>query len=164
GHEKFGKAMLQVEEKMFEGVASNLMKAVELHGIAGLKEIFIDAKTAGAHAFKSVMEAMPFPANVVLAPIAAAGAFGAVMAFGSFEKGGVIPSTGMHYLHEGEGILTTSQTVNLQQAADKGFSGRQSFHYSPVINAIDSRGVKAALWEHSEEISKIVRNEMRKGG
>ena len=45
--------------------------------------ILIEAGQAGAAGFKSVMEAVPFPFNVVLAPIVAAAAFASTLAFGS---------------------------------------------------------------------------------
>ena len=55
-----------------------------------IKSIGRAAATAAAHAFKWVMEEVPFPANIALAPAVAAAAFAGVMAFStlaSAEKG-----------------------------------------------------------------------------
>ncbi len=55
----------------------------------GKGSILMDAGRSGAAAFTSVMEALPFPINAVLAPVAAAAAFAATLAFGSgFGSGG----------------------------------------------------------------------------
>ncbi len=56
--------------------------------------ILIQAGQAAAGAFKSVMQAVPFPFNVALAPIVAAAAFAATLAFGSGFGGGGGASTG----------------------------------------------------------------------
>ena len=50
--------------------------------------IIIDAGQAAASGFKSVMQVVPFPINIVLAPIVAAAAFAATLAFGSGFGGG----------------------------------------------------------------------------
>lgn len=57
---------------------------------AGIKSVFMAAKQAAAHAFKSVFEHIPFPLNLILAPLAAAGAFIGTMAFGAFAEGGYV--------------------------------------------------------------------------
>ena len=48
----------------------------------------MEAGSAARSAFKWVMEDVPFPANAVMAPIAAGAAFAGVMAF---EEGGKVP-------------------------------------------------------------------------
>ena len=61
--------------------------------VLGKKLIQSEAAKAAASAFKSVMEVVPFPINVILAPIVAAGAFVAVTAFealGGFAAGGMV--------------------------------------------------------------------------
>ena len=55
-----------------------------------------DAKAAARGAFKWVMETIPFPLDLVLAPAAAAAAFAGVMAF---EQGGIVPGGGLAMLH-----------------------------------------------------------------
>lgn len=50
--------------------------------------ILMEAGQAGAAAFRSVMQALPFPVNAIAAPIVAAAAFAATLAFGSGVMGG----------------------------------------------------------------------------
>ncbi len=54
----------------------------------GKGTILVEAGRSGAAAFTSVMEALPFPFNAILAPMAAAAAFAATLAFGSGFGGG----------------------------------------------------------------------------
>ncbi len=53
--------------------------------------ILMEAGQAGAAGFRSVMQAVPFPFNMILAPITAAAAFAATLAFGSGVIGGGTP-------------------------------------------------------------------------
>ncbi len=65
--------------------------------LADLKSIGSAAATAAAHAFKWVMEVVPFPFNLALAPAAAAGAFAAVAAYKGIAAaagGGLIQGAG----------------------------------------------------------------------
>lgn len=57
----------------------------------GLSSRIEAAKTAAAHAFKSVFETVPFPLNLVLAPVAAAGVFATTLAF---AEGGAVHAGG----------------------------------------------------------------------
>ena len=104
-----------------------------------------DAAVAGAAAFASVMEALPFPDNVVAAPEVAAAASGEGMGWASaaaFETGGIMPRTGMVLAHEKEGILPRPLTEMLLNTANNGGAsggssqGGHTFHvnYQPVIN------------------------------
>lgn len=75
------------------GLASDATTAAagtSIKRTAGIQSVFMAAKQAAAHAFKSVFETIPFPLNVVLAPLAAAGAFIGTMAFGAFAEGGYV--------------------------------------------------------------------------
>lgn len=76
------------------GILSALAKA----------QILVEAGQSGAAAFRSVMQVVPFPFNAVLAPIAAAAAFAATMAFGSGFGGGQ------------SGIARQSNATNMQAA------------------------------------------------
>jgi hypothetical protein len=60
----------------------------------GIKSVLMAAKQAAVHAFKSVFETVPFPFNLVLAPVAAAGAFTGALALGAFAEGGFIHGPG----------------------------------------------------------------------
>jgi hypothetical protein len=75
------------------GVASDASAAAQGESIrrtSGLKSVLQAAKVAAVNAFKSVWETVPFPLNVVLAPVAAAGAFAGALAIGAFAQGGAV--------------------------------------------------------------------------
>lgn len=69
-------------------MAAGLSQGTGLLTMAAKANILVEAGQAGAAGFKSVMEAVPFPFNIVLAPITAAAAFAATLAFGSGLGGG----------------------------------------------------------------------------
>lgn len=107
-----GKAMKQLGQQMLESMISMLVewatKWVMTHTVlAALNRAFDAAELATAKAkqvgmvsmaagqaaawqFADVMEAVPFPANIGVAPGAAAAAFGETMGFAAAEKGGII--------------------------------------------------------------------------
>lgn len=68
--------------------ASGATQGLSIMGALAKGNILMEAGRSGAAAFTSVMEALPFPINMVLAPLAAAAAFAATMAFGSGIMGG----------------------------------------------------------------------------
>jgi hypothetical protein len=124
GQQSFGVAMSHVWETIANTVIENILKMMEQMILAEIEHkalaqsgIFVDAKAAAAHAFKWVMEDVPFPANVALAPAAAAAAFAGVMAFGAFEKGGIVPETGMNLLHKNEMVLDPGLSNFVRNAA-----------------------------------------------
>jgi hypothetical protein len=107
---------------MTQSVVQNLVKQAIAYATFAQTQDAIDARqklkdaaSAARGAFKSVMHALPFPANVIVAPMAAAGAFAAVEAF---EHGGVVGgSRGMAVpvlAHAGERVLTPTQTQNFE--------------------------------------------------
>lgn len=92
--------------------------------IADLKSIGRAAAVGAAHAFKWVMEEVPFPANIALAPAAAAAAFAGIMAFGSLggkaAKGGVLGEDGPVFAHAREMILPPPISIGLQNLVRSG--------------------------------------------
>jgi hypothetical protein len=126
------------------------------------KGILADAKAAGARAFTNVMKALPFPADVIMAPIAAAGAFTAVAAFGSFDQGGIVPNTGMHMLHAKEMVLPADISAGLQSAFGGGQKvqrgGDVVLHYTA-----NGAGSAADHKRNAADIVKIIKREQRRG-
>ena len=91
--------------------------------IEDLKSIGRAAATAAAHAFKWVMEEVPFPANVALAPAAAAAAFAGVLAFKSLavaEKGAFVSEDTSAFLHKNETVLPPPISLGLKNLIDVG--------------------------------------------
>lgn len=81
-----------------------------------------NAGAAGAAAFASAMEALPFPANVATAPAVMAEAIATTMsnlALGTAARGAVLPEDMLVQAHKDEMILPPHLSTGLQQAIDK---------------------------------------------
>lgn len=88
---------------------------------SSLKAIFQNAKEAATSAFKWVMKEVPFPANAILAPAAAAAAFAGTMAFA--EGGYDVPGRPGSYptvLHPAEMVLPRPLAEGVRGMVDKG--------------------------------------------
>jgi hypothetical protein len=171
GHETFAKAMQQVYAQMVESIISNLVKwvaqelaAMLTHKLIAQQGIASDAASAAASAFRWVMNEVPFPVNAVLAPIAAAGAFAGVMAFGSFEQGGMVPGRGPVPIigHGGEMYLGHSLTervlnvVNAGAGASGGGRGGHTINMSPTF-VVNHPMTRADLDEHMDYLASGMR-------
>ena len=91
--------------------------------IADLKSIGEAAATAAAHSFKWVMEEVPYPANLALAPAAAAATFAAVIAFRSLasaEHGAVLSEDTLVAAHAKEMFLPPDISTGLQNVINTG--------------------------------------------
>lgn len=114
------------------GSSSNI--ALEL--AQSLKSIAIAAAQAAAHAFKWVMTEVPFPANVALAPAAAAAAFAATIAFGgkagSAAMGAMLGEDTLVNAHAGEMIVPANLSrqlltaMSLPSSVSRGLGGLAS--------------------------------------
>jgi hypothetical protein len=114
-------AKLIVHQTTNEGiVASDAAAAAQSQSISlttALKHIAHAAASAAAHAFKSVMEYVPFPLNIVLAPVAAAGAFAGVLAFqglASAREGMVSEEEQLAFVHKNEMVLPAPLALGFQ--------------------------------------------------
>jgi hypothetical protein len=142
-----------------------------------LKSIGRAAATAAAHAFKWVMEVVPFPANVILAPLTAAGAFASVLAFGALASaagGAVLDKDTLVQAHAREMILPASISTGLQSVIAGGSVGPQgsalsssaavrgsTFHISPKITVHQTGDSSGRM--STEEISAAVSLGIRRG-
>jgi hypothetical protein len=128
-----------------------------------------DAAAAARKAFKAAMD-LPVPVNFVVAPIAAAGAFAAVMAF---EQGGFTPDTpgGIPaMLHAKEMVLPQKYAQPFKDAVDSGSLGGNKggdshthIHYSPTVHAYGAGSMSDVLKQHSTDIHDIVKRGQRTG-
>jgi hypothetical protein len=81
-----------------------------------MQNIKTDAATAAANTYNAV-SAIPI-VGPALAPAAASVAYGAVMAFETFDQGGMVSQTGLVMAHAREGVLTPAQTRNFQSMTE----------------------------------------------
>jgi hypothetical protein len=157
--QNFAKNVLQMAEQYLIGLL--LQKEGQKSAILG------DAKTAAANTYAAV-SAIPV-VGPFLAPPAAAAAFAAVLAFDSFNEGGMVTKGGgMHIpilAKAGERVLTPSQTENFHQLVNNSNRGGNTvnnhLHYEPTINAYDRSGFRSQLRGHSDDIADLMRGVLR---
>jgi len=114
-----------------------------------------DAGLAGAAAYASVMEALPFPVNIAVAPGVAAEAITATMALASFAVGtDYVPRTGLALIHEGEAITPASQNRG------GGMGGGMHVHFN--VSAVDAPGVQAFFDQHGEKMARTLSRQVRR--
>jgi len=178
-HQSFAQAISQEFNKMISNILAGLARWLEqyvlnlaigkaLHRATQQDEVLVDAKAAAAAAYKSIMQAVPFPLNVVLAPAGAAAAFAGVEAF-SAEGGMLVPSdNALSVLHKNEMVLPASLSAGVQKMVSGGGSsdfggggGDVHLHYNPQISAMDHRGMREALTEHADTLVTIFRQQQR---
>lgn len=85
--------------------------------VAELGQVTADAGVAGAAGFASVMEALPFPANISTAPAIAATAAAQTLSYAAFQEGGIVPKTGFAMIHQQEMVLPKNISTFIQSAA-----------------------------------------------
>ena len=172
----FGQSMAAIMNGITANFTKNILQMTEqfLVGLLLQKQgqknqIMADAKTAAANTYAAV-SAIPI-VGPFLAPPAAAAAFGAVMAFESFNEGGVVnQGGGMHVpilAKQGERVLTPTQTENFHSLVNNSQSQRSNvtnhLHYNPTVNAYDRSGMRSTLQSHSDDILDIVRQGYQAG-
>ena len=86
------------------GIAIREVMEIAAHLRAAARE----ASEAAMGAFRAVMANVPFPANVILAPAAAVGAFAGVMALASAEGGMEVGHDQLAFIHKNEMVLPAS--------------------------------------------------------
>lgn len=180
GHQSFTRAISAEFNKMIANILAGLARWLEqyvlnlaigkaLHRTTQADEVLVDAKAGAAAAFKSVMQALPFPLNVALAPPAAAAAFVGIEAF-SAAGGMLVPADGaLSMLHKNEMVLPASLSQGVQRMVSGG--GGAGFGFGdegpampPIhfhINATDASGVKAFFDEHSDKVIDIIHRARR---
>jgi hypothetical protein len=121
----------------------------------------------------AVAAATAYAAYAAVPPLAAAmaaEAYGATIAWAPlavFEKGGIMPETGIAKLHEKEMVLTPSLSIGLQnlvaERQTRATTPPVSIHFAPVVHAYDAQGVTEALRQSSRELAKLIKRQMRRG-
>lgn len=177
GHKNLAQQLAQVWNGIAQNFIQNILKMAEqyLVGLAlqrtgQLSAIEHAAATAAANTYASV-SAIPI-VGPVLAPPAAAAAFAAVLAFESFDKGGVVQGGGGRHVpvlaKAGERVLTPQQNTNFESLVNHSSASQQSvtnnhLHYNGQVNAYDRRGMRETLRSHSGDILDIFKDGVRNG-
>lgn len=161
-HESWIASMLGIE------IAGNTSKQAIEHA-AAITSIGADAAAAAAGGFASVMVALPFPLNVATAPGVAATAGAETLAqasFMAFEKGGIIPQTGLIQAHADEMVLPkhisnfiqgAASNYSSSSASNTSFGGDSHFHTTINNNGPDSHMRTEA------EFAKMISRAQRRG-
>ncbi|HET9741752.1 MAG TPA: hypothetical protein VFQ00_03290 [Terriglobales bacterium] len=161
--QSFAKMTLGIADQVAAGMMQNAIKDAMLDDFTREKDAAAAARKmfiAGTH--------FPFPANLVMPEVLAAGAFAAVMAF---DKGGIVPGVGNGdvvpaMLTPGEAVINKKLTEGLTRAADSGnMGGGHTFnmHYRPTfhVHAIDRSGVREMLDKHTDEFQRHAEKMLR---
>jgi hypothetical protein len=135
--------------------------------------IMNSAYVSAAEAYKSVMASVPPPVNLVLAPIAAAGVFTAVLAYdaiASLDTGtNYVPHDMMANIHEGERVIPRADNAALIGALSGGGGGRGdtttniSNQFNHTINAPEQRSMQQMLDEQGSDMKAWFSAQVRNG-
>jgi hypothetical protein len=162
GHETWAEGMGKIEDKLLQDMLMNWMTELTELKFHEMKKAVVHAKGSAVSAFHKVFESVPFPANVILAPLAAAAAFAANMAFATFAQGGIVPATGMAKLHEKEMVLPQHIASFILQAAGGNTSTSSSHVTQNFRSNFNNYGGKGAQ-QSEKDLAKMVRRAARKG-
>jgi hypothetical protein len=157
GHETFGQMVINIADEMATAMINFFMKEAEQYLLSYImKKLFAqadvttDAGRAGAAGYASVMEAIPFPANVALAPVIAAMAIAQTMAVGSFDEGGLAQKTGLAMVHQGEIAMPVEVSSAFRSMAAGGTLGGRVSHHHTTFN----------LHHNGPDAKEVLRNEL----
>ena len=129
-----------------------------------------EAGVAGAAGVASVMMALPFPANVSVAPGVGAAAFATALGFalagssaGAFARGGIADEDMFAQIHASEMVLPPAISKGLQNMIGGGSvtGGAVHLNYSPTVIG-DKEYMKNLLHQHSDEIGHIIEKRLRR--
>jgi hypothetical protein len=177
GTETFRTAFIRMGEQILEDFLGILVKMVEqwivqhifmeIFGKAtNMSGIASAAALAGANAYASTA-AIPL-IGPALAPAAAATAYAGALSFEGLASaaGGMlqVPDNMLAMVHKDESILPSWAATPLREGLRAGGLGSKGLtvHFSPVINAIDSKGMGDALNKHSDELMKVIAKKLRR--
>jgi len=167
GHETWSKMLISLGDQVVSGMMENAIKSVMLDDFDKER----DAAKAARKFFLAGAQ-LPFPANIVAAPVLAAGAFATVMAFqqGTDQvpgvgRGDIVPTL----LEPGEGVVPGGVMDGLRNVARNGGFDNGGTHihlhgvsYAPKVHALDSDGVDKALNKHADQFQKHFERVLRR--
>lgn len=162
GQQTMGKTLMGIYENMTGNMIRSLIKLSEqwilgelTHKAMAQQGILVDAKKAASGAYSAVTD-IPI-IGPVLAPAAAAAAFAAVMAFGSFEKGGMVPRDMVAQVHEGEGVFSKPVMQMIERGnVNTTTTGATSIRNSMTVNNHGRAGdmTPDMMWKSMERMAR----------
>lgn len=168
GHETWAHALISLGDQVISSRLQEVIKSAMLDDFDKEK----DAAKAARKFFLAGAQ-LPFPANIVAAPVLAAGAFATVMAFETgtdrvpgVGKGDTVPAM----LTPGEGVVPGGVMDGLRNIArNGGFDANAGTHvhlhgvsFAPKIHALDADGVDKVLTKHADQFQKHFQSALRK--
>lgn len=156
--------------KMWTGMATTAIESLVQVGIQELIGLAIHQaiadKTKLTNAKKAFGSAYAATADIpiigpVLAPVAGAAAFAAVMAF---EKGGIVPEDAYAMVHHEEMVLPAHISNFIMNAAgnSSGDGGGNHFVFAPTVQAMDAAGLDRVLTKHGDVVKKHFHQHIRR--
>jgi hypothetical protein len=166
GHQTWARMVQSLGDQVVSGMIQNAIKSMMTLDMDKEKQ----AASAARWGFLTGMK-LPFPANIAAAPVLAAGAFAAVMAFEGGTDG--VPGIGRSdvvpaMLTPGEGVVPGGVMDGLRNMArNGGFDQGNHMHihgltYAPNIQALDADGVDAVLDKHEGKFQQRFESALRK--
>ncbi|MGH9644350.1 MAG: hypothetical protein ACRD3Q_18260 [Terriglobales bacterium] len=161
-HESFGAMIVNIGDTIATGMIQTAIKSMLAEDMTKEKE--------ASHAARMMYLAgakFPFPTNLVMAPVLAAGAFAVMM---GLQEGGVVPGVGSGdivpaMLEPGEGVLPKRLMENLSNAARSGPAGPSNVvhvHYTAHASALDSEGMDHVLDRHADKLNRRIESTLRR--
>lgn len=164
-HQSWSKMVVSLGDEVVSGMIQNAIKSMLADDMTKER----DAAAAARKGFNAGMS-FPFPVNIVMAPVLAAGAFASVMAFQSGTEG--VPGVGTGdvvpaLLEPGEGVVPKGVMEGLRNMANSGgFNGGNTthVHVRPTyhVQTIDGDGMKAALEKHTDQLQRHFEQTVRR--
>jgi hypothetical protein len=148
GQESVGRAFQKIWESVANTAVESVMKQIEAHyeGLAVAKasaaiQKLLNISMAGSGAVAATAP-VPF-IGPAIAPFIAAGMVGPAA---GFEKGGVVPQTGMALVHKGEAVIPAHITTQLMKSPQMApSSSNLTVNYNPSVSGINTAGIKDML-------------------
>lgn len=165
GHETWSRMLVSLGDQVIGGMLQNAIKSAMLDDFDRER----DAARAARKFFLAGAQ-MPFPANIIMAPTLAAGAFATVMAF---AQGGVVPGVAKGdvvpaMLTPGEGVVPGGVMDGLRNIARNGGFQHQGqtihVHVRPTYNVstIDGDGMQDVLDKHTDQLQHHFETSLRR--
>ena len=155
-------------------IATTAAGAAATEGIEiplAIRSILRSAAKAAAAQFQKVIEAVPFPANLAAAPVAAAAAYTEAAGFIASAEGGWDIPAGVNplaQLHEKEMVLPAPLAEGVRAMAGQSDTVANldrdiHVHFNASIQALDSQGFERVLQKHSQTLSRQLVRIFRNG-